>query len=309
MLKGSAKHTRIDKLSVPLEIPDNATVTVKETGNVTEIMFTQKQNTECYIRKLDKERYCDLRTGEVKNFNHTDNRSDNLKSVAKSLRKGHEYLNTNITDVSKCRWLTLTYRENMTDPKRLYKDFENFNSRLRKIFGHYEYITAAEPQGRGAWHLHAVLIFKDTAPYMSNEIVAKAWKRGFVKITALKNVDNVGAYLTAYLGDMELSEAEKENHDINTKNIKTLEIEDDTGQIRKKKFVKGARMRLYPPQFHIFRYSRGIKKPAVTLQSYEQAKENISSAKLTFKKSVLLSDDETGFANTLTYEYYNSTRK
>lgn len=272
-------------------------------------MYTQKHNTSCVIRKLNKEKYMDIRTGEVKDFKHTENRSNNLKSVAKSLRIGRDYLNTNITDVSKCRWLTLTYRENMTDSKRLYKDFENFNTRLRKIFGHYEYITASEPQARGAWHMHVVLIFENTAPFMDNDIVAKAWRHGFTKTKSIKSVDNLGAYLTAYLGDMELSEAIAENIDVNMDDVKTLDVEDDTGKLQEKKFVKGARLYRYPPQFHIFRYSRGIKKPVVTRQSYKQAKENISSDKLTYKKSVMLTDDETGFTNTLVYEYYNSIRK
>lgn len=290
-------------------ISDHDIVRVKEMGNITEILYMQKRSSICSIVKLDKDHYCDKRTGEVLEFKHTENRSQNLKSVAKSLGMGRDILNTNITDVSKCRWLTLTYAENMTDPKKLRKDFENFNVRLRKIYGNYEFITAAEPQARGAWHLHVVLIFKDKAPFMENSIVAKAWKRGFVTVKSLDNVDNVGAYLTAYLGDMELSEFNDEFPYINISNVKEVEIEDDTGQKQTKKYVKGARLYMYPPQFHIFRYSKGIKKPAVTRQSYKQAKEKVNSAKLTYEKSVTLCDPTTGFENTLAYEYYNSIRK
>ena len=89
------------------------------------------------------------------------------------------------------------------------RDFRHFNTRCREIFGHYEYITAAEPQGRGAWHLHCVFIFAGKAPYMENAVVRDCWKQGFVTVKRLDDVDNVGAYLTAYLGDMELSEASK----------------------------------------------------------------------------------------------------
>lgn len=278
-------------------------------GNITEILSMQKQNNTCSIVKLDKETYIDKRSGEVKKFKHTSTRAENLKSVAKSLGKGRDLLNANITDVKKCRWLTLTYKENMTDPKKLYKDFEHFNERMRKIFGHYEYITAAEPQARGAWHLHVVMIFETDAPYMENAAVANAWKRGFVTVKALDDVDNVGAYLTAYLGDMELSEYEKEFPHLDAKVVKTVEYDENTEQKQTKKFVKGARLQLYPTGFHIFRHSKGIKKPVVTRQSYKQAKEKVGSAKQTFSKSVYLSDEETDYENTLTYEYYNSTRK
>ena len=145
--------------------------------------------------------------------------------------------------------------------------------------------------------------------YMSNDIVSKAWKQGFVSVKALDDVDNVGAYLTAYLGDMELSEFKEEKPNTKPPNVKEIEIEDDTGQKCKKKYVKGGRLYMYPPQFHIFRWSKGIKKPVVTVTSYEQAKRKVGSAKLTFQKSAILSDQEKNFETTLSYEYYNSIRK
>jgi hypothetical protein len=299
----------ITRLENALEIPDGATVRFKEMGNIFEIMHSKHRSKGGYITKLDKDTYCDNRTGEVKEFNHTESRADDLQNVAKSLCQGRDYLNTNITDVKKCRWLTLTYAENMTDPKKLQKDFEKFNERCRKVFGHYEYITAAEPQGRGAWHLHCVFIFKDNAPFMENQVVANLWKRGFVTVKKLDDVDNVGAYLTAYLGDMELDEATKENISTYGKTVKEIEFTDEHGQTQKKKYIKGARLSMYPPGFHIFRFSKGIKKPIVSNVPYGMAKEKIGSAKPTFSKSVALKDTENDFENELTYEYYNILRK
>ncbi|PBH18287.1 hypothetical protein BGV21_20980, partial [Clostridioides difficile] len=73
--------------------------------------------------------------------------------VRASLRRLRDYLNTNITDVSHCKWITLTYSENMTDTKRLYDDFVKFNKRLKYYINKefdltYEYIVSMEPQGR-----------------------------------------------------------------------------------------------------------------------------------------------------------------
>nr|CDL66302.1 unnamed protein product [uncultured bacterium] len=300
----------IKKLDTPILVSDSAIVRLKECGNVTEIMYSETRSRGGYITKLDKEHYCDNRTGEVFEFKHLENRAQDLSNVAKSLAQGRDLLNTNIIDVSYCRWVTLTYAENMTDPKKLLFDFQNFNKRCRSIYGNYEYITAAEPQSRGAWHLHAVFIFDHKAPYMENKIVADCWKQGFVTVKRLDDVDNVGAYLTAYLGDMELSEAQQANIYVNpNKELKTVEYEDDNGNKQSKRYVKGARLRMYPPGFHIFRWSKGIKKPVVSLTSYKQAKEKASSAKLTFSKTVALEDEEKDFKNTLQYEYYNSIRK
>ena len=157
----------IKKLNTPVSISDSSVVRLKEMGNITEIMFSERRSQGGYITKIDKNHYIDNRTGELCDFKHLENRSQDLANVAKSLSQGRDILNANITDVSCCRWVTLTYAENMTDSNKLSNDFKNFNRRCRNIFGSYEYITAAEPQGRGAWHLHCVFIFSNRAPYMA----------------------------------------------------------------------------------------------------------------------------------------------
>lgn len=299
---------KVNKIDEHFQISSSSLVRLKEAGNVFEVLYSQSRSQGGYITKIDKDHYVDNRTGEYLEFKHLENRSQDLSNVAKSLAQGRDLLNTNILDVSCCRWITLTYAENMTDSNKLRKDFEHFNKRCRELFGHYEYITAAEPQGRGAWHLHVVLIFSGKAPYMANDIVRDCWKQGFVTVKRLDDVDNVGAYLTAYLGDMELSEA-SELDSIHCVGFKNVDFVDENGEKQTKHYLKGARLVLYPPGFHIFRWSKGIKKPAVSLTSYEQAREKIGSAKLTFSKTVLLEDSETDFKNTLQYEYYNTIRK
>ena len=268
-----------------------------EMGNVTEIMVSTHRSQGGYITKLDADTYVDNRTGEVKEFQRIENRAQDLANVAKSLKRLRDLLNANITDVTRCRWVTLTYAENMTDPNRLRKDAEHCIGRLRKRYGHFEYITAAEPQGRGAWHLHCVFIFQGKAPYMANDVVRDCWKRGFVTVKKLDNVDNVGAYLTAYLGDMEYTDEIAGTVDGTIKHVQD------------KSYLKGARLHLYPPKFNIYRKSKGIKEPDVSYMPYKKAKEKASSGKLTFTKAVVLEDDDTGFSRTLQYEYYNRIRR
>lgn len=301
---------KIERLEEPIKIDPNKIVKFTEMGNIVEIMYSEKRSLGGYITKLDKDHYVDNRTGEVLKFRHIENRSQDIANVKKSLKRLRDLINANVTNVTNCRWLTFTYAENMTDPKKLRYDNENCIKRLRKIFGHFEYITAAEPQGRGAWHLHSVFIFKDKAPFMSNEVVAQCWKKGFVTVKRLDDVDNVGAYLTAYLGDMELSEVVDSKCPIkHIKDIKEVEYTDDNGIKQTKKYIKGARLHMYPPKFNIYRKSKGIREPTVSLVSYEEAKEKVSSAKLTFSKTVALEDEERDFKNTLQYEYYNRVRK
>lgn len=296
--------------SVP-PIDERSPVRVKECGHVLEIMSRNHvDHTEATTIKLSNDDYFDTRTGEVKQFQHYTSRVDDLKSVSRSLAMGRDMLNTNITDVSHCRWITLTYADNMTDTKKLYNDFKNFNKRCRNQFGHYEYITAAEPQGRGAWHLHCVFIFEGKAPYMANDVVANLWKQGFVTVKKLDNVDNVGAYLTAYLGDMELSEATahvRENT-LSSLSYKDIDITDENGNKVTKRYIKGARLFMYPPKFNIFRYSRGCKKPVVTYTFYADAMKKACGGAQTFSKGVMIADPDSYFMDTLVYEYYNTSR-
>lgn len=296
----------IQRLEDVPEIDNHKQVRLKECGHVIEIMSRDHQGrgTPTTI-KISNDEYIDTRSGEIKQFKHQMSRADNLQSVSRSLALGRDMLNANIDDVSNCRWLTLTYAENMTDPKKLYRDFHNFNTRCREKFGHYEYITAAEPQGRGAWHLHCVLIFPTKAPYMANDVVADLWKQGFVTVKRLDDVDNVGAYLTAYLGDMELTEALEQG--ITRGEIKTVEYEEN-GEQKSKRYIKGARLVMYPPKFNIFRYSRGCKKPVVSYTDYTSAKKKACGGTQTFSKAVVLLDDDSDFADTIIYEYYNTKR-
>lgn len=303
---------RVEKVENPV-LRSCDTVQVKEMGNITELMYMQHRNTKATIQKLDKDTYIVLSTGEIGEIKHQESRADNKNSVSKTLRRLRELLNTNITDVARCRWITLTYKENMTDAKRLYEDVKNFNSRMRywltkNNFPKHEYIVAMEPQGRGAWHCHFVFIFPTIAPFIPNETLREIWGHGFVTVKKLDDVDNVGAYLTAYLGDMDLDEALDLNNLECGNKLKEVEYIDDSGEHKKKYYVKGARLSMYPPGFNLYRKSKGIKDPVTYLASNEFALEKVSSAKLTFEKSIKLTSDDGEFNNTINYRYYNSKK-
>lgn len=285
---------------------------MKVTGNVVELLWQNHKSVAPSIRKINSELYEDLRTGEVKEFHHIENRSEDLVSVSRSLSRLRDLLNTNVTDVKKCRWVTLTYADNMTDPERLYCNFKEFNRRHRKRVGHYEYIAAAEPQGRGAWHLHVVMIFDHKAPYIKNADMSADWRQGFVTVKKLDDVDNVGAYLTAYLGDMELNQETIDDIGVMNlvgKEVREVEVTDNCGKKSKKSFIKGARLHMYPPQFNLYRYSKGIKKPEIIQTTEEKAQKKVSSGKLTFEKTLVLSDTDKDFERVLNYRYYNLLRK
>ena len=291
----------------------NLAVKVTEMGNVIEVQYMSRRNCKQTIQMLQGgEQFVVCATGEIKDVEHHNTRKDNKKGLYKTFANARAVINANVTDVEKVRWCTLTYKENMTDPKRLYKDFHDFNLRFQyycKTHGYSkpEYIVMMEPQGRGAWHAHLLYIWQDQkAPYIANQEFREMWGHGFVRIKKLDNVDNVGAYLTAYLGDMEIDEMDLSK--AVGKQCKVVEVEDEDGKKVKKAIVKGARLDLYPANFNMLRCSRGVKRPVVEMMSQEEASKKVSAATKTFESAIKLTDHENDFETVIIREQYNKVR-
>lgn len=298
---------------IPVKNP-SLPVKVTEMGNIVEVQYMSRRNSKQTIQMLPGgEHFVICATGEIKDIEHHNTRKDNRKGLYKTFANARAVINTNVTDVSKVRWCTLTYAENMTNAKRLYEDFKKFNQRFQYYckqhdYGKPEYIVMMEPQGRGAWHAHLLYIWQDIkAPYISNEDFRKLWGHGFVRIKKLDNVDNVGAYLTAYLGDMEINEIDNKLDYIGSE-CKVIEMDED-GKKVKKAFVKGARLDLYPLNFNMIRCSRGIKRPVSEMMSQDAAREKVLDAAKTFESAIKLIDSENDFESVIIKEQYNKIRK
>ena len=291
----------------------NLAVKVTEMGNVIEVQYMSRRNCKQTIQMLKGgEQFVICATGEIKDIEHHNTRKDNKKGLYKTFANARAVINANVTDVSKVRWCTLTYAENMTDPKRLYMDFQQFNQRFQyyckqKGYSNPEYIVMMEPQGRGAWHAHLLYIWKDQkAPYIANQEFREMWGHGFVRRKKLDNVDNVGAYLTAYLGDMEIDEMDFSK--AVGKQCKVVEVEDEDGKKVKKAIIKGARLDLYPANFNMLRCSRGVKRPVAEMMSQEEASKKVSAATKTFESAIKLTDHENDFETVIIREQYNKVR-
>lgn len=291
-----------------VSIPENEMVTVKETGDIIKITAAQRRVNRATTEKIDTNHYRVISSGKIKEYQHITNRSDAPNSIRKTMAVLRDIINTNVTDIDKCRWITLTYRANMQDSTKLRYDVGHFIAKTRKRYGSCEYIAVAEPQGRGAWHLHIILIFEKSAPFMKNEVVREElWNgKGFVKVSKLTDVDNVGAYLTAYLTDIPINEFKKLNPTANyVGEIKEAALTNG----KSKRYVKGGRLALYPPKFHLFRLSKGIKRPITYRCSYSQIKSQLGDLSPTWSDMVDLFDPETNFQNRIVHEIYNTKRR
>lgn len=216
----------------------------RRAGRYLERVVTSAVPTESPIIRIPDEEYVDEDTGEVlKDFTYI-LKADGTKHRARR----HETRDPNYVRkvCNKFKWkvranahrarifLTLTYAENMTDTHRLYEDFRRFWMRVKE---HYkcidDYLVAFEPQERGAWHAHVILLSKRQKLFIPNRRFHKLWGHGFTKTKSASGINNIAEYLTAYLVNVKEGEHTK----------------------------KGARLHYYPSHFQFLRSSRGADKP------------------------------------------------
>jgi len=296
---------KIESIKMP-ELSRKSLVDMEIAGNIIKIQY---QSSQCYrpkIKKLDSDRFLILSedSGEIHYFDHGDTRLDNIDGLLKTFSRLRGIINANTMHPNRCKWITLTYSENMRDDKRIRLDMKSFHRDIHHLYGDYEYIAIREPQGRGAWHIHMIMVFTRAAPYISNDVCASAWGQGFVKVKKCENCDNLGAYLTSYMCDLPMEDAQNLGIDIAKYDIKECDIK---GKI--KRFVKGARMILYPKSMNYFTCSKGVLRPEKFRLPYEDAMKKVSDATLTFSRSIQISDSGETFKKLISTQYYNFARK
>lgn len=125
-----------------------------------------------------------------------------LTNLARAKREIIDIIKLNLTPAS-CL-LTLTYRENMQDYNRAYKDFKYFVDRIKYNFKiDLRYLRVIELQERGAIHFH-VVIFNDEFIKIKYNDIYNLWGNGAVHIRKIENLDSttfdkIGNYLGKYL--------------------------------------------------------------------------------------------------------------
>lgn len=135
-------------------------------------------------------------------------------------------------------FVTLTYAENMTDTKRLYDDYRKFVQKLRRAYPDVSgYLVAFEPQKRGAWHAHILVISENPFLRIPNKRMREIWGHGFTKTQGVKKIRDIGCYLTSYLTNLKDGKRTK----------------------------KGERLKMYPRGFHFLRSSqKGVERTQVS---------------------------------------------
>lgn len=99
------------------------------------------------------------------------------------------------------KFLTLTFREHVTDLNTANKLFGLFIKRLNyRLFGskcaNIRYTVVPEFTKRGRVHYHVILY---NIPYVKADVLQQIWQHGYIKINKINNIDNIGAYIAKYM--------------------------------------------------------------------------------------------------------------
>jgi len=117
-------------------------------------------------------------------------RDDNIRRSRQKIRR---LINSNQDLV---KFMTLTFKENITDLAIANRYFDIFIKRLKRQYPNFKYLCVPEFQKRGAVHYHLLC----NLPFINSEKLNSIWCHGFAFIRKVDNVDNMGAYVCKYLG-------------------------------------------------------------------------------------------------------------
>ena len=246
---------------------DNAITHVCISGNVTELRTMDKSyNNLRHIKRINQNEYYDTRTGEVKEYQRREQKSN--RNMNRSFERLRQLINTNFTGEINERHITLTYAEKMTDFDKASKDFKRFWEKLHYHYPDLEFIRIIEPQHTGSWHIHALLKSNNYRNLsIPLEQIETLWGNGFVRKTLTLGCDNVGAYFTALLKNLDV-------------------FENDTKETNDKQYIiKNARLQFYPPNKRFYGYSKGIIQPTRFKTTYKKALKYVNEKDLTYSSA------------------------
>lgn len=205
------------------------------------------------------------------------------RSMSRTLQTLRRSINANIGAWGDYfpKFVTLTFKQNMKDHTEANKEYKKFIERLNyKVFkktSGLKYTCVVERQKRGAIHYHVIFY---NLPYISFNQLLEVWQhkneqRG-LRINAIKEIDNVGSYVTKYI----------------SKEIEAIRAGKGGEREKEKK---------------IFFQSRGLKKPKEEETTEEEIQKTLK--KLSEKHKIFNSEFESDYVGKIKYTQIREVKK
>lgn len=124
-------------------------------------------------------------------------REDSLKRSRDGIRR--LILSNAAAYGEKLKFVTFTFRENVTDIEEAMVYWAEYSRRLNNRLGiSMRYLTVIEFTKNDRVHFHT-LYFNMPFIYGLKKVIEKEWGQGFIKVKALDAVKNIGIYVSKYL--------------------------------------------------------------------------------------------------------------
>ena len=262
---------------------------VKEEVTIYNINTCNRKQT---IKRLRNGKHAILSTGEIVDEKKSLKRGENLKQLIQSNLQLQDLIKENSINLDKILLLTLTYKHKTLDTEQIDDDFNAFMKRLRRKvveFGAIEFINVYEfYRDLQGYHIHAILFFNESTRkvFVPVETILKAWKKGDVSVGAPTNFGYY-YYLTPHLS----KEVNDKNSHLHEKALLQMEL---------------------PANSKLYRHSKGIKKPLIHTDTYENVKKYLDENKYVLEKeSVYINPMKTTNGNNLYYckRYYKKEKE
>lgn len=181
-----------------------------------------------------------------------------LKSRADNIQR----TKNQIMDLVRCNasdwksFVTLTFKENVTDLTEANKAFNTWTKSVRRVFPDFKYLGVPEVQDRGAWHYHLftnLVPGSNLCPFQSgkdNMYDVKYWKNGFSSVFNLDTTDEnfrADKYICKYmLKDYERAVLYGRKRLLRSNNLEepekiSLLLNDEEYQAKKEQLIENAK--------------------------------------------------------------------
>ena len=178
---------------------DTVRVATNGEGDVFIVKNSLKQNYNISkFRRLNKDEFINLETGEVRKFNIGKFKSE--KSIRRSMNKLRELIELNFTDTN-FLFITLTTAnlKDFDNVKIAKKHFARFIRKLTTKYKDIAYVAKFEQHKNGNWHIHLLVKKINNKPiFIHNSVISKMWNNENTKTKSVnkKDIEKVIAYMT-----------------------------------------------------------------------------------------------------------------
>lgn len=169
------------------QIKSNDNVIRTDLGEYSRITYISNPNKKFSIKKLTKNEYIDLESGELKQYNL--NKPTSKSSVNRKLKKYEDIVLFNFQGGASELFITLTCRDNVTDISLIKQYYNKFLKNLKRDYKDVDYIALFEQTELMCWHIHLFIKNnKNKRLYIPHQNLLHYWNQGAVYVMPNRNV-------------------------------------------------------------------------------------------------------------------------